>query len=484
MKKFLSILLALVLVLTLALPALSFGEELEEITILYPGEETDEFEAFVKGPFAEKLAAELKMKVNFQFLSWSDYWDQKQLMLASKQKIDLYWDGLTNLPDIVNRKEAQPLDELMAKYWPEEMKAVIPESQLSGGKIQGVQYGIPSAYSPSSCMFQQVCLRSDLLKGVGMEKVETPEDLRKYAELVQSTYPEFKGPADPCFKATLRYYGDEQYFSLYNDYLLVFGEESKQAYAFSDTAGFEKVARFNREMYLDGLYGDELAIKYNERDSRMQTGLYIWVEGSVGKDQEILGAVRTADPNAELACFTLAPEKTRYINATGGEVLCVPYSAPNPAGAIKFLSWLWKNQDNYLFCLYGVKGKDWDLNENGRLMTLSDTAKGDGYFYEWMFRNLNYQVFKAEVPDEYIEKYRHWDDNAVVSAMLGFAFDNKGFEATQTACTEAWKKMAPILYGYVDFDENYPAAKAELEKAGIQELVAEYNRQLQEYMKK
>lgn len=101
-----------------------------------------------------------------------------------------------------------------------------------------------------------------------------------------------------------------------------------------------------------------------------------------------------------------------------------------------------------------------------------------------MFRNLNYQVFKAEVPDEYIEKYRLWDDNAVVSAMLGFAFDNKGFEATQTACTEAWKKMAPILYGYVDFDENYPAAKAELEKAGIQELVAEYNRQLQEYMKK
>ena len=35
-------------------------------------------------------------------------------------------------------------------------------------------------------------------------------------------------------------------------------------------------------------------------------------------------------------------------------------------------------------------------------------------------------------------------------------------KAIQTACNEAWKKIAPILYGYVDFDENYPAAIAEL----------------------
>lgn len=483
MKKYLSLLLALVLVLTTALPLFSLADELEEITILYPGEETDEFEAFVEGPFAEKVAAELGMKVKFRFLSWSDYWDQKQLMFAAKEKIDLYWDGLTNLPGIVNRMEAQPLDELI-KLWPEEMKSILPDSQLAGGIVNGKLYGIPSAYAPSSSMYQQVCLRQDLMDGVGMTKIETPDDLREYAELVQMNYPEFKGPADICFKATLRYFGEEQYFSVFNDYMVVFGEESKQAYSFADVPGFEAVARFNRDMYLDGLFADELAIKYNERDSRMQTGLYTWVEGSLGKDQEIIGAVRAADPTARLACYTLAPEKPHYINATGGEVLCIPYSAPNPEGAIKFLSWLWGNQDNYMFCLYGVEGKDWKLNENGRLVTISETASGEGYFYEWMFRNANYKVFTDEVTDEYIEKYQHWDDGAIPSAMLGFAFNNEGFEAIETACQEAWKNMTPILYGYVDFDENYPAAKAEMDRAGMNELVAEYNRQLQEFMAK
>ncbi len=482
MKKSLALLLALLMTLTLALPMLAHAEILEEITILMPGEETDAFAAFINGPFAKKVEEDLKMKVNFRWLSWSDYWDQKQLWFAANEKIDLYWDGLTNLPDIVNRKEAQPLDDLLKEYWPESMNAIIPQSQLAGGRVNGVQYGIPSAYAPSSSMYQQVCVRQDLLEGVGMEKIETAEDLRKFAELVQATYPEFKGPADPVFKALFRYFGEEQYFSLFNDYLISFAEESKKAVLQSDTDAFEKAARFNREMFLDGLYGDELAIKYNERDSRMQTGLYIWVEGSLGKDQEIIGQVRAADPTAKLASYTLAPEKPHYINATGGEVLCIPYSATNPAGAIRFLTWLWANQENYLFCLYGVRGEDWDLDENGRLVAISENASGEAYFYEWMFRNANYQVFTNEVTDEYIEQYRHWDDGAIASGMLGFAFNNEGFVDIQTACTEAWKNMTPILYGYVDFDENYPKAKAEMEAAGIYKLVDEYNRQLEEYM--
>ena len=101
-----------------------------------------------------------------------------------------------------------------------------------------------------------------------------------------------------------------------------------------------------------------------------------------------------------------------------------------------------------------------------------------------MFRNANYQVFSEGVSDEYIEMYRHWDDEAIPSAMLGFAFDNTGFEAIETACIEAYKKIDPILYGYVDFETEYPKAIAELEAAGINEYVAEVNRQLQEFMAK
>ena len=474
MKKLLAVVLALMMVLTLAVPLMAQADELEEITILYPGEETDAFSEFINGAFAQKVKEELNMKVNFRFLSWDAYWDQKKVMLAANETIDLYWDGLPDLSSMVNNKEAQPLDEYM--------KNVLPETQMNGGKINGIQYGIPSAYAPSSAMFQFVCLRQDLLEQVGMTEVKDAEDLREYALRVQEQLPGYMGPGDIIFKPLTRNFADEQYVWVADQDLVVFGEESHKAYSYAHTDAFKKVAQFNREMFLDGLYHDEVAIKYNERDSRVQTGLYLWVEGSLAKDLEIGNKVKAADPNAVMKNYLLCPDKPRYVNAAGGEVLCIPYCAKNPEGALKFLAWLWGSQDNYLFCLYGEKGKDWDLDENGGLKLLSETAQGEGFFYEWMFRNANYQVFSSDVSEEYIDMYRHWDDDAQISAMMGFAFDDSNVKVIQTGCNEAWKKIAPILYGYVDFDENYPAAIAELEAAGINEYVDEVNRQLEEFL--
>lgn len=478
MKRFLSAMLAALLLFSLCGVSAS-ANATEEITILYPGEETEEMSNFLHGPFAEKMAKELQLKVNITFLSWDNYWDQKKIMLAAKTPIDLYWDGLPDLASLVNNKEAQPLDELIAKCWPESMKQIIPETQLSGGRINNIQYGIPSSYAPSSAMYQFVCLRKDLLDAMGMEGVSTAEDLHEFAKRTTSQYPHMKGPADVIFKPLTRYFADEQYFWVASQDLCVFGEESLKAYSYASTQAFEKVARFNREMYLEGLYSDDLTIKYNERDSRMQTGLYLWVEGSFGKEHEIGGTVKTSDPNAVLQNYLLKPDAPKYINATGGEVLCIPYSAKNPEGAMRFLSWLWGSEDNYLFCLYGVRGQDFQINENGRLVTLSDTAGSDGYFYEWMFRNMNYQLFKQDVSDEYISKYKSWDEDAKLSAMLGFAFNNEGLEPIETACNEIYnKELAPILYGFVDFDSNYPAAINHLKSAGIDQYLEALNAQL------
>ncbi len=481
MKRRISLLLALVMVFSLCSILPAGAAATEKLSILYPGTESDAMTAFLQGPFAEKVKADLNMEVEFTFLPWDQYWEQKDIMLAAQRPIDLYWDGLPDLASMVNKKQAQPLDELLAQYG-QDMKKVLPDSQLAGGKVNGVQYGIPTAYAPSSGMYQFVCLRQDLLEAVGMTEVKTPEDLKQYATLVAEQLPQYKGPADPIFKPLTRYFADEQYFWVGFAELAVFGEETQQAYSYAQTEAFKKVAQYNRDMYLEGLYSDDLTIKYNERTSRIQSGLYLWGEGSLGKANEIIGAVQANDPTATLESYLLAPEKPRYINATGGEVICVPYSAQNPAGAVKFLNWLYSSQENYLFCLYGVKGTDYDISETGRLIPLSDAAKGEGYLYEWMFRNVNYQVFPESTSQEYIDTYLNWDKDAKVSGMLGFKFNNANVVEVETACNQVFgQKLAPILYGFVDFETEYPAAIEELKAAGIDQYIAEINKQLEEF---
>lgn len=49
---------------------------------------------FLDNEFAEKMAADLGLKVEVVFVPWAQYWEQKDIMLAANEPIDLYWDGL------------------------------------------------------------------------------------------------------------------------------------------------------------------------------------------------------------------------------------------------------------------------------------------------------------------------------------------------------------------------------------------------------
>lgn len=450
---------------------------LETVTILYPGERSDRMNEFLNNEFAEKMAADLGLKVEVTFVPWAQYWEQKDIMLAANEPIDLYWDGLPDLSTIVNKKQAMVLDDLIQEYG-QDMLKVLPMEQLQGATIDGKIHGIPSAYAPSSAMYQLVAVRQDILEAVGMTDLKTADDLKEFATKAKAKFPEMKGPADVVFKPLTRYFADEQYNWIAVEDLVVFGEDSKKAYSYYETEAFQQVAKFNRGMYDAGLYTEDLTIKYNERDSRMQTGLYLWVEGSLGKEMEIINTIKANAPDAKVKTYLLAEDKPRYVTATGGEVLGIPVNSPNPEGAMKFVNWIYKSQENYQFALYGVEGKDYEIVD-GRINKLTPSE----FFYEWMFRNQNYQLFGPDVAQESIDKYKSWDDQAVRSASLGFRFNNEKVKSIETALKEVvGKDLAAIRSGFVDFETAYPKAIQKLKKAGIDEYVAEVQRQLDEFL--
>lgn len=300
-----------------------------------------------------------------------------------------------------------------------------------------------------------------------------------YSQKVKEAYPEMKGGGDPLFKPLTRYYSDEQYRWIASEDLVVFGEESNKAYSYFETEAFQKLSQFNRKMSVAGQYTDDVTIKYNERDSRMQSGVYIWVEGSLGKENEIIDAVRQNAPEARLKSYLLAPEKQNYITAAGGEVICIPESALNPEGAMKFLNWMYASEENYTMALYGVEGVDFEIKDD-RITRLN----GDEFFYEWMFRNKNYQMFGPETDQGFIDTYTHWDDDAKISNSFGFAFDNSTVKDIETQLNQVGgKELSAIRGGFVDFDTEYPKAIQKLKEAGIDEYVAEVQRQLDEFLK-
>ena len=73
-------------------------------------------------------------------------------------------------------------------------------------------------------------------------------------------------------------------------------------------------------------------------------------------------------------------------------------------------------------------------------------------------------------------------DGAKTSDVIAFHFDNANVVEIETSVNEVIQQyMDPIMYGFVDFDDNYQAALDALKAAGIDEYIAEVQRQLDEY---
>lgn len=317
MKRTLAIALALIMLLGILAGCgntkSGSSKGMEEITILYPGDEADRFTEFLNNEFAERMKNDLNMKVNVVFVPWDQYWDKKDIMLANQEAIDLYWDGLPDLSTMVNKKQCQPIDELLEKYG-QDMLKVLPMDYIKGcrHRRQYLRHSLPATLPPPA-MFQFVVPAAGHRRPLAWTPYPPPEDLMEYSKRATEKFDNIKGGGDPIFKPLARYYGEEQYNWIAAQDLVVFGEDSHKAYDWYETEAFQKLCQFNREMTLAGQYTDDVTIKYNERDSRMQTGNYLWVEGSLGKDTEIIDTVRANAPDATLGNYLLAPEKTKYM---------------------------------------------------------------------------------------------------------------------------------------------------------------------------
>ena len=76
-----------------------------------------------------------------------------------------------------------------------------------------------------------------------------------------------------------------------------------------------------------------------------------------------------------------------------------------------------------------------------------------------------------------------WNKSAVISPAMGFSWNNSSVLNQVTACTNVKSKYENALVtGSIDPDEAIPQFLQELEDAGVNDIIAEKQRQLDEYL--
>jgi len=169
--------------------------------------------------------------------------------------------------------------------------------------------------------------------------------------------------------------------------------------------------------------------------------------------------------------------------SAAGSGFAVSVYSQNPEAAVQFMNaWYTDNQLTVLLT-EGVEGVHWNANADGLIVPDQD-ARDAGPWGTWRFGMGNVFMLTPRDTDGagYIEGFRAYNELGVGTAFAGFVFDNEPvaiqFAAMQSVVAEF---RTSITVGALDLETAVPAYLEALRAAGADDVLAELNRQLDEF---
>ncbi|GIP55491.1 extracellular solute-binding protein [Paenibacillus vini] len=467
--------------------------ETVKIKYVVPGTEQKDYkEVFQK--VNEKLAADgVGVEVEKIYIP-SDAWDQKlNLMLSTGEDFDLFhiMQDRTPFSSYYNRGALADITEAIDKYGAN-LKKYIPDDIFDGAKIDGKYYAVPS-YWVEMASEGEFNIRRDVLRQNNLEEPKTPAELISAWEVVMKNW---KGSNKPYYStradfdpvslhtSILHRTYDTFPFTVKDKFFYV--NQNGEVKSWIETEEFKKDAAFMREMYTKGITNpDILVMKQEQVKAQLDSGEWFVNFGTGGN----LGSLQKNNPEAkvdDIGVVWFNPEKEYLRPLTFKNGNAVPVNSKHPEAAVKFMDWMLASQENYDLVQYGIEGKHYTKDGDKGFKAINDPNNNNKPGYKGSDSqngNVNLMRFDLEnsIPDNNKVLFEP-NLNAVNSVAANFVFDPTDVRAEYTnIMSEAAASITPIYMGVQDYDKVFPTALEKMKKAGLDKVVAEYQRQFQEY---
>ncbi|WP_276355110.1 extracellular solute-binding protein [Cohnella caldifontis] len=461
-------------------------EEVVTIKYVVPGTEPKEWPAVKEAVNKKLLEDGVNVQIEKEYIDWGA-WEQKiNLKLSTNEDFDLFhvMNDWVSLANYAGRGALKDITAEVEQYGPN-LKKVIPESVWSGVTKEGKVYGIP-AYWYESAVDGSITINKYLLDKAGyatpitnrdqlldaMEQVNRKLNLKLTIPLRGGT----AGPAD-VFQRTY-----DTYPFTVRDNIAYIGQDGVVK-NWVETDEFKQDAAWFRSAYQRKLINpDVLTVKQEQVDDQIKYGKYVFMFGTPNK----LSDVQKTYPDVTDEGFQLIrlnPDKPRYRMVNAKNVNVVAANSKHPAEAVKFLNWLYDNQDNYDLFMYGIEGKTFNKAGDRGLESIMDPSTNLPLYIhdDWMAGNLNY----IRVNQDYLSANKALykaDPEAKNFIAADFFFDPSAVKAEMANVQAVFTSdVSPIYRGVVDYDKNIKSALDKLKAAGIDKVLAEYQKQLDAY---
>ena len=451
--------------------------------------------------------------VEFIDVPFEEYSEKFSQVLASGEGVDLAWTGwLINKPQNIADGNLMPLDDLLAEYG-QGIVDILGEEvvEIHRNAADSKLYYLPS--------WQGLCgerrgwlVVTEIAELAGDTWIEDTEAALNKWRNNYSGIEDFQAVLDQATKYlaaakeagklgaginTGRAFGWSMYNGMYS-FLGVGGAEIGITYCDGTFTVKDGVAG---EHYK--LYAKTMADWYKEGYIRSDIMSVDTSTLTMPKNGEITDTtyvfscdpyLTEADQEAAIADagmdMTYLPiEENAYLILGGDTSYAIPYCADEPERAMMVLNAIYSQPDLYNTLIYGIEGEDYTKNADGTITTsyvgASPTADDSYGIQRWIIGSCKNALINNGTDPNYYADLEALEETARVNPFLNFTFDRTNVEGICASILNVYYEYGPQIDNGVAGDNweelynNYMAARKD---AGIEELVTEFQNQLNAYI--
>lgn len=459
----------------LAFGAVSAGaEELPVVKVCIPNYDSPADTDLVEEEINKIAGEKYGVNIDLEFIATGNWAQQTNLMLTGDE-VDVLAIFGTPFATFVNN--GQLLD--LTDYWAnasEELKAVWTEDDLKPFQAGGKQYALPNFRDYGGYLGGM--MDSDIAAEYGIENNQdiTWEELDEILHDAHEKYPERYGLVPTGGTALISSWtwdgmGDSKYLGV----LPNAGEDGTTVVPLFEAPDFLNFTSYARKWYEDGITMPDILSNTESWRSMFDSDKAIAAINSVG--------VNVMDG---ITCFHLVPAfigTDVYQSVSYG----INSNSSKPDASWSVLEMLYTDKEIGTLLVNGVEGKNYVKNEDGSMSFPEGMdAESAGYdlinaywFVPYCPNALPLDVNGGDFFDKLVEQ----KNAARRSVAFGFAFDSSSVIDEYTACTNVMDKYyKALMSGAVDTESIMAQAASELETAGLAEVIAAKQTQLDAWL--
>ncbi len=408
--------------------------------------------------------------------------EQINLALTSGEPIDLlcYNNISGQFNTVVNNNWAYPLDDLLEQFG-QGAKAFINPYDLEACKYNGVLYALPNQKDTSrSAGF---AMRKDICDELGITVPEygTYDEMHDILTKVHEAYPDMYPlvptwagggmqttlPADPL--------GDS--LGILESCL----DSSTTVVNEAETESFQTFCKMMYQWNQEGLIMPD-ATTTTENNLLSANGFAMYENWKPGKELEVYKG------NGKEVYFMKMHEPIKHTAIPNGNSWVIPYSTAHPEEAMKMWDLMFTDPDVSNLLINGIEGKHWTwANDEKTMITTPEGVDPNASGYssvDWAWPNQQITpIWEGAEDVDLWKKLNDFNNSGTASPAMGFVWDSSSVMNQVTACQNVSSSYRnALIWGSIDPEENLPKYIEELKAAGIDEIIAEKQAQLDAFL--